>query len=603
MRPDSQWTVVGQRDKFAYKHSGTKSSVSSNKVFSIPSFEQEGLGGLRQFNSGGLPQQTGGDSFTRNVSHVMASHGFLSSQSNFAEGSTHTGLSECDSRQPLTQGQGHTDRMVSSSQNFSKNLPNLAQTNDRLVCHQNEQQATPICVSSPRSKCNGGRCIEHLLGGNGRLCLLSNSSNSQGSPKDEVLCMSNDCGGPRVARDELVLGSHKPFHKTSTVSSTLGVASETTIQSKIPSKSSLSQPLCLASGLETKSPQKFSSTVAERIKAPQRFSSRRVYESRWSIFESWGKEKQVEFEQPSVSTIADFLTHLFNEKNLKPTTIAGYRTAIADHLGPAGTDISHSFELNRLIASFHRDRPVKDRGVPSWDLSLVLLALTKPPFEPLKDAPLKLLTFKTVFLMTLASGRRRGEVHAWTFKSLKHKTGWKEVTVAPSSVFLSKNQLASDGPNVVQPVVIPALKPILDSSLSQDMTLCPVRSLRYYVDKTKDLRDGKHLLFVSFKNGFSGDIQRATISSWIKQTVILAYQESDLETQKLSKVKAHDVRSMAASLAFKGGVSLDQILGACFWKSHTTFTNFYLKDVSWKSKEGAEYSLGSVVSAQHIVHL
>ena len=43
--------------------------------------------------------------------------------------------------------------------------------------------------------------------------------------------------------------------------------------------------------------------------------------------------------------------------------------------------------------------------------------------------------------------------------------------------------------------------------------------------------------------------------------------------------------------------------GACFWKSHTTFTNFYLKDVSWKSKEGSEYSLGSVVSAQHIVKL
>ena len=48
-----------------------------------------------------------------------------------------------------------------------------------------------------------------------------------------------------------------------------------------------------------------------------------------------------------------------------------------------------------------------------------------------------------------------------------------------------------------------------------------------------------------------------------------------------------------------GGVSLDQILGACFWKSHTTFTNFYLKDVAWRSKESSEYSLGSVVSAQH----
>ena len=36
------------------------------------------------------------------------------------------------------------------------------------------------------------------------------------------------------------------------------------------------------------------------------------------------------------------------------------------------------------------------------------MALTKAPFEPLKDASLKVLTFKTVFLMALASGKRRG---------------------------------------------------------------------------------------------------------------------------------------------------------------------------------------------------
>ena len=105
----------------------------------------------------------------------------------------------------------------------------------------------------------------------------------------------------------------------------------------------------------------------------------------------------------------------------------------------------------------------------------MLLALTKPPFEPVNYATLKTLTFKIVFLMTLVYGRRRGEVHACTFKSLKHKTGWK-VTVAPSSVFLAKNQLASDGPSIVQPEVIPALKPTLDHSLTEDVTLCPVRS-------------------------------------------------------------------------------------------------------------------------------
>ena len=49
---------------------------------------------------------------------------------------------------------------------------------------------------------------------------------------------------------------------------------------------------------------------------------------------------------------------------------------------------------------------------------------------------------------------------------------------------------------------------------------------------------------------------------------MLAYQGSDLETQNLSKVKAHDVRSMGASLAFKGGVSLGQILGALLEITH-----------------------------------
>ena len=37
---------------------------------------------------------------------------------------------------------------------------------------------------------------------------------------------------------------------------------------------------------------------------------------------------------------------MFNEKDLNPTTIAGYRTAIADHLGPAGIEISDVLVLS-----------------------------------------------------------------------------------------------------------------------------------------------------------------------------------------------------------------------------------------------------------------
>ena len=80
-----------------------------------------------------------------------------------------------------------------------------------------------------------------------------------------------------------------------------------------------------------------------------------------------------------IPQIADFLNHLFTDKNLKPRTIAGYRTSVAGVLGSSGQMVSQSLDLNRLIASFHRDRPSANRSIPigtclwSYLLSLGLL--------------------------------------------------------------------------------------------------------------------------------------------------------------------------------------------------------------------------------------
>ena len=85
-----------------------------------------------------------------------------------------------------------------------------------------------------------------------------------------------------------------------------------------------------------------------------------------------------------MTQIADFLLYLFSEKNLQPSTIDGYWTAIADMLGNDSLNISKDENLSRLLDSFHRDRPKGRRGVTSWNLSLVLHQLTKAPFEPLR---------------------------------------------------------------------------------------------------------------------------------------------------------------------------------------------------------------------------
>ena len=307
---------------------------------------------------------------------------------------------------------------------------------------------------------------------------------------------------------------------------------------------------------------------------------------------------QVDFRSPPVKSVADFLMYLFEGKKLQPSTIDGYRSAIADKLGNTTVNISKDDNLTHLLESFHRDRPKGRRGIPSWNLSLVLHQLTKAPFEPLREASLKHLTFKTVFLLALGSGKRRSEIHAWQHKNIRHQSSWSKVSLFPSPSFLSKNQLAKEGPESVAPVVIPALAPTLDKSLKSDRSLCPVRALRYYLDRTSDLSQHKELVFVSFKKGFDKDISPATISSWIKQTVILCYDLSDHQAHTLHQVKAHDVRAFAASKAFQSGVSLEQILSACHWKSHNTFTQFYLKDVAWADSE--LFHLGPVVAPQQI---
>ena len=461
--------------------------------------------------------------------------------------------------------------------------------------HKLPQFVSPV----PDSLSCGSGCCHSAMGGSGRLCLPTNCHLGQsggeatGQPVQKV---NSNCSG--MAQHALVLGFSGHVQPSSAESTSAAQPVDTTLQSDPSQKSDQPKSSCMAPRATAIKEQGFSEAVAARIEAPQRRSTRSVYEVRWTIFTKWCVTNQVDFRAPPVKSVADFLLYLFEVKNLQPSTIDGYRSAIADKLGNTTVNISKEDNLTRLLDSFHRDRPKGRRGIPSWNLSLVLHQLTKAPFEPLREASLKHLTFKTVFLLALGSGKRRSEIHAWQHKNIRHQADWSRVSLFPSPSFLSKNQLAKEGPESVAPVVIPALAPTLDRSLKSDRTLCPVRALRYYLDKTSDLRQGKELVFVSFKKGFDKDISPATISSWIKQTVILCYELSDQQAHTLHQVKAHDVRAFAASKAFQSGVSLEQILSACHWKSHNTFTQFYLKDVAWADSE--LYHLGPVVAAQQI---
>ena len=81
--------------------------------------------------------------------------------------------------------------------------------------------------------------------------------------------------------------------------------------------------------------------------------------------------------------------------------------------------------------------------------------------------------------------------------------------------------------------------------------------------------------------------------------MLLCYQLSDEEAHNLHRVRVQDVKAFAAPKAFQGGFSLDQILSACHWKAHSTFTEVYLKDVAL-GQTLSSYHLGPMLAAQQV---
>ena len=589
--------LVSSRKPPSHKFPGTKGRPSPKK---IPAFgaRESCFSCHRQHYSCGIHQQGGRYEVRLTLCPSMATPVLVQSETGSSEGQAHPWSSECDCRQVASSGTSHSDRVVPSSGGLQPPGSNLAPATGGHVCNKVQSQTTPIRVPSTGSQCLGSGCSDSFLGKPGHVCISpSVVTRKSGQQTIRSPLQESDHNSPGLAQHAMVLGSSGTIIPDPTVPTQPSGPSDSAIQQGSSLQPDQPKPSRLAPRAESIKEQGFSSPVASQIEAPQRSSTRTVFEAKWSVFVRWCEASQVDFRSPSVKhLIADFLLHLFQEKNLLPSTIDGYRSAISDKLGISCLNVSKDENLTRLLDSFHRDRPKGRRGIPSWNLSLVLHQLTKPPFEPHRKASLKHLTFKTVFLLALGSGKRRSEIHAWLNKNIRHQADWTKVYPSPS--FLAKNHLAKEGPECVAPVVIPALAPTLDKSLKEDRSLCPVRALRYYLDKTQDLRQGKELVFVSFKKGFTKDISPATISSWIKQTVILCYELSDQEALILHQVKAHDVRAFTASKAFQGVISLDQILAACHWKSHNTFTQFYLKDVAWADSE--LFHLCPVVAAQQI---
>ena len=267
---------------------------------------------------------------------------------------------------------------------------------------------------------------------------------------------------------------------------------------------------------------------------------------------------------------------------MNPRTIKGYRSAISSTISSCGsrTEFTNSPELASLIRSFQLERPPQRKIAPQWNLSLVLQALLKPPFEPIHACDLKSLTLKTVFLVALASGRRRSEIHALCFDSHHFRQNQDQslLTLYPDLEFVAKNQVLD---SVAEPIKLKAFTAV--GSEDFDRKLCPVRALLQYrkVTSSPGCRKGRKKLLISYKPSKTDEIKKATISSWIVKLIRLAYatEGSNPCALELHKVSAHEVRALSASTSVFRGMNADIIMQSCTWRARSTFSDFYLRDM------------------------
>ncbi|KAJ8005191.1 hypothetical protein DPEC_G00144070 [Dallia pectoralis] len=149
-----------------------------------------------------------------------------------------------------------------------------------------------------------------------------------------------------------------------------------------------------------------SADVIRTIQSARASSTSTLYSNRWSMFVRWCETNTMDPVCCPVEQILSFLQYLL-DKRRSASTIKGYAAAIsACHEGFGNkTVFSHSL-VKRFLTGTRRLRPVARASVPQWDLSTVLNALCAPPFEPLSQISLRLLSLKTALLLALCSTKR-----------------------------------------------------------------------------------------------------------------------------------------------------------------------------------------------------
>ena len=484
--------------------------------------------------------------------------------------------------------------MVSRSGNCQQNFSDHRLSVHRPVRHTAELQTAPVCVTHTGSAGAINRCSHNGLELHPRLCVSSVPSNSSCDKQSTVIPVQNRIDSASMARQTVVPRTTASVGVTTGISTSNSQTAYSVKRKDHTSKSGSSATSRLGIVQQSLRDRQFSREVADHVSKARRESTVKVYDAKWQVFCRWAHQRKINPIQATPQIVADFLTFLFNVKKNQVSTIKGYRSTISNTLKfkNTGYDFGSHPVLSELIKSFQRQRPVDRPLAPKWDLAFVLSHLCKAPFQPLDKATLFFLSVKTTFLLTMATARRVSEMHALSIDADHFRFSKIDgsLTLRTQPGFLAKNQLPSRAPDSIK---IPKLTNFCGNDNFQRM-LCPIRAIKIYLNRSKLVRKNRTRLFIPVIGDH--DINKSSISRWVKFAIKSAYKGISSTSCKLFKPRAHELRALASSWAYLNSIPLEEVLQAAFWSNSNVFAVHYLRDFG--NQKANLRALGPVIAAQ-----
>ena len=229
-----------------------------------------------------------------------------------------------------------------------------------------------------------------------------------------------------------------------------------------------------------------------------------------------------------------------------------------------GYDPGDDIIIKTLLKSFERQRPKTPKNNLSWDVAVVLEEWADTHND---DLPLHLLQTKTIFLLALASGARRGEIWALTHKVNKVSEDPLTLSIPFDEQFVFKTQFTRQDRYKPKQMTVQALP----GNLLQ--TICPAQAILDFLVKSANVRKADQTSLFIPLSGHTYVTTKQMISAQVVKAIKWAYQRQSKPIPK--NVKAHDVRGVAATLRVSVGQSIHDVLEAGNWSNPMTYFKHY----------------------------